>query len=76
MGNTNWKRAFKIIFRILIIVVIILAVAVTSLAGTFVVMRWHRDVSEKESGEKNFIEKLVTSDEKKKEPMVIKLRKM
>lgn len=70
MGNTNWKRAFKIIFRILIIVVIILAVAVTSLAGTFVVMRWHRDVSEKESGEKNFIEKLVTSDEKKKEPMV------
>lgn len=70
MGNTNWRKPVKIIFRILIIVVIILAVSVVSLAGTFIFIRWHRDVQEKESGEKNIIEQLITSDEKELEPTV------
>lgn len=68
-NNTGWKKALKIILRILLIIVIILAVTVVSLAGTFFYIRWHKNAQEKDSGEKNIFEQLVTT-QKKEEPVV------
>ena len=69
MNNTGWKKALKVFVRILVIVVIILAVAVVSLAGTFFYIRWHKDVQDKPSGDLNFLEQMMVS-EKKEEPVV------
>ncbi|MBQ9314543.1 MAG: LCP family protein [Clostridia bacterium] len=69
-NNFDWKKPVKIILRILLILIIILSVAVVSLAGTFFFIRWHADVSEKASGDKNFIENLVTSEKKQLKPNV------
>jgi len=66
----EWKKVFKVILRVLLILIIILSVAVVSLAGTFFFVRWRADVSEKESGEKNFIENLMTSNKKEIKPNV------
>lgn len=69
MENTKWKKALKIFIRVLIVVVIILAVAVVSLAGTFFYIRWHKDVQENNSGDKNIFEQILVP-EKEKEPVV------
>lgn len=70
MKNTKGWKIFKIFLKILIIIAIVLAVAIVALAGTFFFVRWHKDVQEKDSGERNIIEQLVTSNTKKEEPVV------
>ena len=69
MSKTNWKKPLKIVLKIIIIVVIILSIAVVSAGGTVMFVRWHRDVQEKESGDRNFFENLIVK-EKEKEPVV------
>ena len=69
-SNFEWKKPFKIILKILLILIIILSVTVVSLAGTFLFMRWQADVNEKASGEKNFFENLMSSNQKEKKPTV------
>lgn len=69
-SNFDWKKIVKIILRILLIIIIILSVAVVSLAGTFFYIRWQANASEKASGDKNFIENLLTSDKKEIKPTV------
>lgn len=69
-SNFEWKKPLKIILKILLILIIILSIVVVSLAGTFFFIRWQADVSEKASGEKNFIENLMTSNKKELKPTV------
>lgn len=70
MDGGNWKKTLKIIFRILIITLIILSVAVVSLAGTFFFIRWQKDSMEKTSGEKNVLEQIFVGEKKELEPMI------
>lgn len=69
MENTGWKKTLKIFMRILIIVIIILAITIVSTAGTVLYINWHKNVQEKESGDKNILEQLLVP-EKEKEPVV------
>ena len=66
----NWKKPFKIILKILLVLIIILSLIVVSLAGTFFFMRWQRDAQEKESGEQNIIEQILAPTKKELEPKV------
>lgn len=67
--NNGVKKTFKVLFRILLTIIIILVLAVVALAGTYFFINWQKDVQDKESGERNIIEKLVVS-QKKEEPVV------
>lgn len=67
--NNGVKKTCKVLLRILLVIVIILVLAVVALAGTYFFINWQKDVQDKESGEKNIIEKLVVP-EKKEEPVV------
>ena len=67
--NNGVKKTFKVLLRILLVIVIILVLAVVALAGTYFFINWQKDVQDKESGEKNIIERLVVP-EKKEEPVV------
>lgn len=65
----NWKKFFKVVFRILLIIVIILSITVVTLAGTFFFVRWQRNVQERASGDKNMLEQLLVP-KKELEPAV------
>lgn len=67
--NNGVKKTFKVLLRILLVIVIILVIAVVALAGTYFFINWQKDVQDKESGDKNIIERLVVP-EKKEEPVV------
>lgn len=67
--NNGVKKTFKVLLRILLVIVIILVIAVIALAGTYFFINWQKDVQDKESGDKNIIERLVVP-EKKEEPVV------
>lgn len=67
--NNGVKKTFKVLLRILLVIVIILVLAVVALAGTYFFINWQKDVQDKESGDKNIIERLVVP-EKKEEPVV------
>lgn len=67
--NNGVKKTFKVLLRILLVIVIILVIAVSALAGTYFFINWQKDVQDKESGDKNIIERLVVP-EKKEEPVV------
>ena len=67
--NNGVKKTFKVLLRILLVIVIILVIAVIVLAGTYFFINWQKDVQDKESGDKNIIERLVVP-EKKEEPVV------
>ena len=67
--NNRVKKTFKVLLRILLVIVIILVIAVIALAGTYFFINWQKDVQDKESGDKNIIERLVVP-EKKEEPVV------
>lgn len=69
MNNTKWKSIAKKILKVLFIILIIISVVVVSAVGYFFFIRWHRDQSELESGDKTFIGKLLTT-EKEEEPLV------
>ena len=67
--NNGVKKTFKVLLRILLVIVIILVLAVVALAGTYFFINWQKDVQDKESGDKNIIERLVVP-EKKEYPVV------
>lgn len=67
--NNGVKKTFKVLLRILLVIVIILVIVVVALAGTYFFINWQKDVQDKESGDKNIIERLVVP-EKKEEPVV------
>ena len=67
--NNGVKKTFKVLLRILLVIVIVLVIAVVALAGTYFFINWQKDVQDKESGDKNIIERLVVP-EKKEEPVV------
>lgn len=67
--NNGVKKTFKVLLRILLVIVIILVIAVIALAGIYFFINWQKDVQDKESGDKNIIERLVVP-EKKEEPVV------
>ena len=67
--NNGVKKTFKVLLRILLVIVIILVIAVSALAGTYFFINWQKDVQDKESGDKNIIERWVVP-EKKEEPVV------
>lgn len=67
--NNGVKKTFKVLLRILLVIVIILVIVVIALAGTYFFINWQKDVQDKESGDKNIIERLVVP-EKKEEPVV------
>ena len=67
--NNGVKKTFKVLLKILLVIVIILVLAVVALAGTYFFINWQKDVQDKESGDKNIIERLVVP-EKKEEPVV------
>lgn len=67
--NNGVKKTFKVLLRILLVIVIILVIAIIALAGTYFFINWQKDVQDKESGDKNIIERLVVP-EKKEEPVV------
>lgn len=67
-SDFNWKKPFKIILKILLVLIIILSLAVVTLAGTFLFMRWQRDAQEKESGDQNFLEQILAPTKKELEP--------
>ena len=67
--NNGVKKTFKVLLRILLVIVIMLVIAVIALAGTYFFINWQKDVQDKESGDKNIIERLVVP-EKKEEPVV------
>lgn len=67
--NNGVKKTFKVLLQILLVIVIILVIAVIALAGTYFFINWQKDVQDKESGDKNIIERLVVP-EKKEEPVV------
>ena len=67
--NNGVKKTFKVLLRILLVIVIILVIASIALAGTYFFINWQKDVQDKESGDKNIIERLVVP-EKKEEPVV------
>lgn len=69
MNGNRWKSVTKKILKVLFIILIVISVVVVSAVGYFFFIRWHRDQSELESGEKNFIGKLLTT-EKEEEPLV------
>ncbi len=70
MSKANWKKPLKIIFRIILIIIIILSIAVVSLAGTVYFINWQKSAQEKHPDERNAIENLFTQEEKEEEPPV------
>ena len=69
MSKHNYKKILKLFLRIVFIVIVLLSIAIVSVAGTVMFVRWHRDVQEKNSGDRNFIENIFVK-EKEKEPTV------
>ena len=68
-NDTKLMGVLRGLLKILIAIVIILAIIVVTSAGTVMFMRWQRDAQEKESGDRNIFENLITT-EKEKEPVV------
>ena len=63
------KKTFKVLLKILLVIVIVVVLAAVALAGTYFFINWQKDVQDKESGDKNIIEKLIVP-EKEEEPVV------
>ena len=68
--NNNIKKVLKVILKVVLILIIVICLAVVSLAGTVFFTRWQKDVREKSSGDKNFIENLMVPEQKELEPKV------
>lgn len=66
----NSMKVLKGIGKTILALLIVCAIVVLVGAGTVMFMRWQRDAQEKNSGDKNALENLFTSEEKQLEPKV------